>query len=167
MKFWNLFVKAGLANGFGKKRKTNTISDVRFIPWSMHGIWILEHRIWLCSLQGYTKITHDKQEMFSITYGQRLVSRSSFVGIFSLKCLLSHSWVFSIWKFHLYEEGVDIVQLVLVNVWIYGGDADKSSSSWFPHSRHHTFQLDSELVCTKENVEVRARLKFSCLQHQL
>ena len=35
MKFWNLFVKAGLANGFGKKRKTNTISDFRFIPWSM------------------------------------------------------------------------------------------------------------------------------------
>ena len=40
MKFWNLFVKAGLANGFGKKRKTNTISDslllyFRFIPWCM------------------------------------------------------------------------------------------------------------------------------------
>ena len=40
MKFWNLFVKAGLANGFGKKRKTNTISDslllyFRLIPWSM------------------------------------------------------------------------------------------------------------------------------------
>ena len=40
MKFWNIFVKAGLANGFGKKRKTNTISDsvslyLRFIPWSM------------------------------------------------------------------------------------------------------------------------------------
>ena len=40
MKFWNIFVKAGLANGFGKKRKTNTISDslslyFRFIPWSM------------------------------------------------------------------------------------------------------------------------------------
>ena len=40
MKFWNLFVEAGLANGFGKKRKRNTISDslslyFRFIPWSM------------------------------------------------------------------------------------------------------------------------------------
>ena len=35
MKFWNLFVKAGLANGFGKKRKTSTVSDFRFIPWSM------------------------------------------------------------------------------------------------------------------------------------
>ena len=60
----------------------------------VHGTWILEYRIWLCSLQGYPKITHDKQEMFSITYGQRLVSRSSFVGIFSLKCLQSPSWVF-------------------------------------------------------------------------
>ena len=35
MKFWNLFVNTGLANGFGKKRKTNTRSDFRFIPWSM------------------------------------------------------------------------------------------------------------------------------------
>ena len=60
------------------------------------------------------KITHDKQEMFSITYAQPLVSRSSFVGIFSLKCLQLPSWLFSIWKFHLYEKGVDIVQLVLV-----------------------------------------------------
>ena len=40
MKFWNLFVEAGLANGFGKKGKTNAISDslslyFTFIPWSM------------------------------------------------------------------------------------------------------------------------------------
>ena len=40
MKFWNLFFKAGLANGFGKKKKGNTISDslslyFRFITWSM------------------------------------------------------------------------------------------------------------------------------------
>ena len=38
MKFWNRF--AGPANGFEKKRKTNTISDglsfyFRLIPWSM------------------------------------------------------------------------------------------------------------------------------------
>ena len=130
-------------------------------------LWILEYRTRRCSLQGYPKIIHDKQETFSISYGQRLVSRSSFVGIFSLKCLQSPSWVFSIWKFPLYEEGVDIVQLLLVNVWIYGGDGDKSSCSWFPHSRHHTIQLDSVLVCTQENVEVCARLKFWCLQRQL
>ena len=57
-------------------------------------LWILEYRIRRCSLQGYPKIIHDKQETFSISYGQPLVSRSSFVGIFSLKCLQSPSWVF-------------------------------------------------------------------------
>ena len=112
-------------------------------------------------------VNYDKQqEKFSITYGRRLVSRSLCVGMFSLKCLQSPSRVFSIWKFHLYEEGVDVVQLVLVNVWVDGSDADKSSSSWFPHSWHHTFQFDSVLVCTQENVEVCARLKFWCLEHQ-
>ena len=88
MKFLNLFVKAGLANGFGKKRKRNTKSDslslyFRFIPWSMV-LEFLNIEFDFDSLQGYPKITHDKQEMFSITYGQRLASRSSFVGIFSV-----------------------------------------------------------------------------------
>ena len=98
--------------------------------------------------------------MFSITYGQRLVSRSSFVGIFSLKCLQSPSWVFFNLEISPLWRGCDIVQLVLVNVRIYGGDADKSSS-WFPHSRHHTFQFDSVLVCMPSALGVFVSLRIS------
>ena len=83
-----------------------------------HGPWYLNS----CTQNLTLFITRLSQNSTRQTRNVQHCLRAA-IGITILVCwyILSEmsavtSWVVSIWKFHLYKEGVDIVQLVLVNV---------------------------------------------------